>query len=723
MTHLYLSNTPDFSEEISADSSGPQTKAISLVGEAAFDLSDAAAHAPCSLSFVDVYHPDENELDLSEEAQLGFGMRRSELNPTEFHLFWERFVKFWPCRTFHVKRSYITGFCERKMKNGQSLPLFPALAVEYAERHLCHVYWGMWKSVQSGQHVPSSPIWLALFMPKKTTVDAIDFDAKQYQVGCYGKGWDARPLVHLPLEHFQTLKRLYDAFPGRMWCISSETLGIHAWRVHEHPVDSLALHHQNKRVLANIGLPTIEAHPMPGRCFRRPFGCDYRIITPDGILDSWLDQVQYFEFDRRTPSFEQICEALIDAMLAQQDNWKRADTKSAKSGKPREVPKKVPHLKEIREWLAAGCPLSPVVTVSVPAAIPSYQTETDRMAQEVFLVASGEKLPASSSLPAFSPDNTIINWQPAPSTLHYRNGKWTKALRTWATTGLVEPDSVGTVAHEMAKWLYWVELFQKPESERKKETCALLTTFVIAKHNGFVSRLFVGKDSEVKKQVKRCVESAIRLQSKDRELSLTKFENIRKKMADGKYKYPLRLVPILTGEKAEEKTISSSSLSTFFMCIRFAPETLPQNIIDRIKEKAGRRKVLPFAAKLVSFLVEHDGAAFIARPTYYEMLGYENPTRLTEYIMVLEEAGVITRGNSYSAGRNGKQCSLLPWVLQALGIDKPMEGPETPLQPSNKMEGIESHQVPSDLIEGIWERVDPVFAGVGGGLGFNEEAG
>ena len=720
MTHLYLSSKSQISEGISADSSGPQTKAISLVGEAAFDLSDAAANAPCSLSFVDVYHPDENELWFSEHALHCFGMRRSEVNPTEFHLFWERFIKFWPRRTFHIKRGYQTGFCEKK-KNGSSQPLFPELAVDYAERHLCHVYWGMWRSVQSGQHVTSSPIWLALHMPKKSTVDAIDFDAKQHLVGYYGKGIDARPLVHLPLEHFQTLKRLYDAFPGRMWCISSETLGIHAWRVHEHPVDSLTLHHQNKRVLTNIGLPHIEAHPMPGRCFRRPFGQDYRTVSPEAVLDSWLDQVEYFEFDRRTPGFTQICEALIEGMLAQQDNWNRADKKSATNGKPKEVPKRVPHLKEVREWLAAGCPLSPVVTVSVPAAIPSYQSETDRMAQEVFLVTSGEKPQASSSLPAFSPDNTIINWQPTPSTLHYRNGQWTKAMRTWAKMGLVKPDSVGTVVHEMAKWLYWVELFQKPDSERKKETCALLTTFVMAKHNGFVSRLLVGKESEVKKQVKRCVASAIRLQSKDRELSLIKFANIRKKLADGMYKYPLRLVPILTGEKGEEKTTSSSSLSTSFMCIRFTPDTLPQNIIEKIKEKAGRRKVLPFAAKLISFLVEHEGSAFIARPTYYEMLGHKNPTRLTEYLTVLENSGVITRGNSYSAGRNGKQCSLLPWVIQALGIDNSMEATESLLQATNIIEGIESHHEPFDLIEGIWERIEPVYAGVGGGLGINED--
>jgi hypothetical protein len=47
---------------------------------------------------------------------------------------------------------------------------------------------------------------------------------------------------------------------------------------------------------------------------------------------------------------------------------------------------------------------------------------------------------------------------------------------------------------------------------------------------------------------------------------------------------------------------------------------------------------------------------------------------------------------------------------------------ETLSQPTNKMEGIGSHQEPSDLNEGIWERVEPVYAGVGGGLCINEDA-
>jgi len=35
------------------------------------------------------------------------------------------------------------------------------------------------------------------------------------------------------LDHFKKIKLIYDAFPGRIWCISSATLGIHAWRKHD----------------------------------------------------------------------------------------------------------------------------------------------------------------------------------------------------------------------------------------------------------------------------------------------------------------------------------------------------------------------------------------------------------------------------------------------------------------------------------------------------------
>jgi hypothetical protein len=48
--------------------------------------------------------------------------------------------------------------------------------------------------------------------------------------------------------------------------------------------------------------------------------------------------------------------------------------------------------------------------------------------------------------------------------------------------------------------------------------------------------------------------------------------------------------------------------------------------------------------------------------------------------------------------------------------------PETQFQPASKSGGVGSHEMPFDLMESIWERIEPVYAGVGGGLAINEDA-
>ncbi len=700
----------------SAEADGPTEQLLSISGQSAPDLADLTLDIPCSLTYGDENEPEEDEI-CSEALLAGFTIRLSEQDPTYFWLFYERFIKWWNRKTFNVKYDYTRGFIEKKKwKTDKALPLFDKLAVEWAERHLNNDYWEVWK------WCPSKPIWLALHMPRWTTVDAIDFDAKQHRVGDYWK--ERRPLVHLPLDHFKQLKRIYDAFPGRIWCISSETLGMHVWQVHDRLKPPLELHERNKRVLANIGLPSVESHPMQGRCFRRPFGLDYRTITPEGVLNHWSDQVQYFEFDRRTPSFPQFCEALIDAMQTQQNNWNRASVKEATKLRTHwQVPKEVPHIQEIRDWLAAGCPLDPVVPVSLP------KTETELLMADVFHQMTGEKAPEPHVEPAVS----TIKWEPTPVAINYRGGQWPKALRTWSTIGLTEPDSVGTVIHEMAKWLYWVELFEMPASEREVTIVALLKTFVKTKHNKCISRLLAGKTIEVKKQIKRCVESAIRLQANDKQRSLNIFANIRKNLSDGKYKYPFEMVPILEGKQDEESQSVSSSPSSWSissMCIRFAPESLPQAILEKIRAKAGRRKLLPFAAKLMSYLVEHEGSAFIGRPLFFKMLGYENPTRLNDYLKIIEAADVISRGTSYSTGRNGKKCSLSSWAIKELTGQDPSETqkeedtqsqdkaenlssfpepPESLLRRSSKSGDTDDQLASSDLMRSLLERIKPAL--------------
>jgi hypothetical protein len=84
-----------------------------------------------------------------------------------------------------------------------------------------------------------------------------------------------------PLEHFRTLKTIYDNCPNRIWCISSRSLGVHAWALH--PCwPTLPVHAWVKKQLASIGCGKVEVHPMPGRCCRRPFGLDYVTVTDKG---------------------------------------------------------------------------------------------------------------------------------------------------------------------------------------------------------------------------------------------------------------------------------------------------------------------------------------------------------------------------------------------------------------------------------------------------------
>ena len=69
------------------------------------------------------------------------------------------------------------------------------------------------------------------------------------------------------------------------------------------------------------------------------------------------------------------------------------------------------------------------------------------------------------------------------------------------------------------------------------------------------------------------------------------------------------------------------------------------------------------------------GRAYLGREALSKFLGYPDPTRILNYLRILERAGVIHRGTSYSKGRNGKECKLTREAMELLGDEaKPMEG-------------------------------------------------
>lgn len=318
-----------------------------------------------------------NQKSETIEDEFDFGVRLSECNPDHFRRYFDRFVRYWPKNSesgFYVKRSYHKPWYMPKKKDRRR-HLWEEAAIEAAERHLDRDKW-RWRKLSQGMYdPPDGPYWLGLYPPKRTTFDLIDFDAEAFRVAWYKQCGQIKPVIIPPVDHFKTMKRIYENFPGRIWCISSETLGIHAYQRYSRPLPMAKLHRATRLQLERIGLGGIEVHPMPGRCLRRPFGEDYTTITPDGVLDCWTDQLDYFEHDGRTPKFHQIAKALMDRVLQQvrsfetsHDIWDSFSGMVGHKCLPGELDRYADRYQQVVDWVNSGCPdvTEPATTISSP---------------------------------------------------------------------------------------------------------------------------------------------------------------------------------------------------------------------------------------------------------------------------------------------------------------------------------------------------------------------
>lgn len=631
------------------------------------NLADYWEDEPFEPTFDDVFWCVSDD---DEETQDNLSPARiSEAEHTLFWMYYDRFIRYSPRKTHNIKSSYATGFIQRNYKHGKKagkpIPLFDKLAVELTERHLDVANWADWK----GETRFTDAIWLALQMPRRTTYDIIDPDAKNFKIGSYHEDGDKTkrliPVVSLPLSHFIRLKKIYDTFPGRVWCISSETLGIHAIKKHQYPQLSEELHKANKLRLASIGEGDTEAHPMPGRCLRRPFGDGYWTITDKGSLTSWQSQIRYFEEDGRTPPFKTIVIELFNRMIENLRKWQMFGRK-----KPSQTIEelKAEHQK-IREWVKSGCPITetspPPPEVKTDHEVPEEVPPSERIIRAVFDFSCGEK--SEQEVGTILDEARRDEHKTVKRTLKakkfsqsgLRGGNWAKELQKLARHGLQEDDSVGTVVFEMAKWLWWIELYDLPEHERLNRVTGLLKDFVSRKHNGFVSRLATDEKDEVVGQIQRCVEAARRIERKS---SLKGFALTREKRKSGSYKNIIMVADAITDR---EEIISSSSRQFTFMCTRF-DSPLPDSLQQQIKSFAGRNRILPFTTRLFNRLYSKEGRDYVGRQTLIKLLGYKSPSQISRYLKILSASGLIKMGTSYKVGRNGKLFELSVQVMEVM---------------------------------------------------------
>jgi hypothetical protein len=581
----------------------------------------------------------------------GEGERLGSIMPNQFQAYIDRWVRYWPKKPFIVKQGYDRPWYHRKYKDKQEfLPLYPDLAIEWVERHLDGHQWMEWKSRQEPGCVHrEEDFWLGLMMPRKTTVSNIDIDTKEYQVGHYRSRQyhkvkqtsRVRPVMALPLSHLKTIKSIYDHFPNRIWCVSSLTLGLHAWIVYKHPKPTLMIHEATKQELASIGLGQIEVHPMPGRGQRRPFGQGYVTITPERPLTSWWRQHDYFENDRRSPPFCQIVRVLLDLMTEQWRLWRL--NSPAEALKLNSVEH---HLADAEQWLAAGCPgntehLAPGQNLSPNVALVKEEPEGGR-----------SSLQATLHKPSRQFDLDTL-----------RHGNWPKELARLAQEGLDAPKSLHFVCYEMAKYLYWYELYDLPEEERLAEIVQLLKVFATTKHNGMSERINQGKS--VEEDILQTVVSAAKLDEEYRKESLELFCRMRQKRDTGQYRRLICLRPLVLGD-GQASVPSSSLFSLPTLCGGSLEEELPKELTVQIELHAGRSKVIKFATQFVNLLWNNKGSARVSGERMCELLGYKDRSQARKYVNILIKAKVLRKGEGYKVCHAAKRYTLTEETMDLL---------------------------------------------------------
>jgi hypothetical protein len=540
--------------------------------------------------------PDAHELDEEQKEILREqSAPLQEVYPEDFQRYLDLFFKFFPKTPVHARYAYGQGFICQKGKRIDRTKYDRGCYPDMIARMLDLERW------QHNHPNVKCPeyYWVAMREPKASSLKAIDLDNKNNVLGHYntremGRSV-SRPLPILTVEHMQKIKRVYDAFSGHIWCVSSATLGLHIWEKLPGPQPLNLIEAQNRRILKTIGLGKTEIHPMQGRALRRPFGHDYFTITENGLLDDWRDQLEYFKNIAATPSFEAIFKAmrqLVDVewtrFLYDREPGKVRISSSnpelailIKRGSYSSVRDRVLH--ELDQWAAGDFQLTTMGLIDVP-------TEESP--------APAKKATTTKS------ENISVSF----------NGKWVQLCRSWCLNGLPEDDSLFVVISNLAIWFYFVEFHEAQEPDRRDKIVKLLIHFCQTKHNGFITRMNLGQKQEVVEHIERIVHSAIEhIDSKGKEL----FARIRAKRESGGYSTVYFLEPLIhqSGECFSSSVVLTqccSVLSSPSAVVSpenwvFAPDNTPlPDELDQAIQKFYQRNKLkmnkPTEAKIVRFI-------------------------------------------------------------------------------------------------------------------------
>lgn len=565
-----------------------------------------------------------------------------------FKRYCRHFYDYCPKRPYHVKYGYETGFIARKKKykTTEGDYYIPCRSGS-VERHL--------------DFYDRRPYWLGLRFGKKSSVKCLDFDNKPNVLGLYEVGGVWRPVVHLPLDHFRTMKRIYDAFPRHVWCVSSATLGLHIWERLGYPQTALDVERKNRPKLMEIGLAELEVYPSPqlmNWVLRRPFGQDYYTITDDGLLFDWVEQLDHFESATRSPSFPTIVRSLVEL---ERVGWRIVES-GATFRRKQESPFAFKRFlnnrllereaETVLDWIDAGC----------PEESPAWSK----------LVSSSERVPE----PAVNLDPTRKRSRRSSAG---GSGRWSwRKVMDLARNGIPEEHRLFEYLLLLARPLVWRDYYHLPPTERVRKAEEDLLYWVLNKHNGLVTRVQQGQIDNIRHEVRRQVTVALT----KTDISLTKFYDT---MRQNDRVYPSRVQRIsdlirskptssssgccldhitdqqdtVTQDQPVEAndTTSNKDSSSFSLvcCMRYIKEPddtpLPVAVLQKLegiakdngmRRSGGEYPFIRFARRLLNAVWVESGAAEVHGDSLRAWCGTKNRAQVVGYKLLMARAELIS---------------------------------------------------------------------------------
>lgn len=614
-------------------------------------------------------HPDEVE---HREMLRELTLPLREVFPEELAVYEEWFVKFFPKSRHYVRKGYDSPFYEVKYKKtGRPVPLYEERLHELLEKHLDyerygdHLYAHRRKDYEQ-YFRPEKRLWLGMLAGRRTQVGCLDIDCsplggskKHTDLGWY-RFSDKSPVMpakRCTLSYLRKLKAIYDRFRTfDVWCISSESLGMHAWHRFDRPMPTEDVVRYFEKGIRDLGLDGVEVYPRFGRCLRRPFGADYRTIIPAtherachidkvrGGLTCWIEQIQHFVNPGPRPSFDEILKALYVSFVNQLLNWQRYSYNDKRH--PIDVQAEFANLQAVMRQAKAG---------NFDEGQEPLPSPGQLITNPLHPQPKREKAPASAS----GVSGSVFENVPGRT--------WPQKVLGLARQGLPASGTLGKVAYEFAKWLLWVEYHGVVDKQPR--AVGEIVAWLRRKHNGHSRRMALGDIVEVERQVANAVEQARKI---NRPESLGLFANIRRKRDAGRYKVTINIGPLLRGEAVEgdESPPSPGQLIMYPLHPTGKVDLdrpLPTDMQALIKAEAGRNKVMRFATRLINHLEAKGGSARVCRDrrqkegrkdTLVDFLGYKGIGKIDKYVHVLIRDGALRKGRPSSQGNASREYVL-----------------------------------------------------------------